>query len=98
MAENDNKYSKSDLINVVTDKTGYAKKEVKNVVDTLFTEIADVVADGGVVTIQGFARFFTKEAQPRSFRKIHSDEIVQVGARQLPKTKFSRNLTNRVKN
>lgn len=93
----ENKYSKSDIIMRVAEKTGNSKRNVKAIVDSTFNEIADIVADGGTVTIQGFARFFTKKAQPRSFRKINSGDIVEVGVRELPKTKFSKTLVNRVK-
>lgn len=93
----DSKYSKSDLIIQVAERTGMSKKDTKRVVDAIFDDISDIVATGGVVTIQGFARFFTKEAQPRQFRKIHSDEIVDVGTRDLPKTKFSKRFVERVK-
>lgn len=91
------KYSKSDLVNMVAEETGHTKKAVKEVVDTLFDKMGDIVSGGDSVTIQGFARFFTKEAQARQFRKIHSNEILEVGPRPLPKTKFSKQFVDRVK-
>ncbi len=91
------KYSKSDLVDIIADETGQSKRSVKVVVDTLFDKIGDLVSDGNSVTIQGFARFFTKEAKPRQFRKIHTDEVIQVEARELPKTKFSKKFVERVK-
>lgn len=93
----DNKFSKSDIIQMVVDETGKPKKEVKEITDTVFDKISEVMTDGGVVTIQGFARFFVKEAQPRQFRKINTEEVVEVGRRNLPKAKFSKNFTNKVK-
>lgn len=92
-----NKYSKSDLVAMVADETGESKRNVKVIVDTLFEKMGELVSNGDSVTIQGFARFFTKEAKPRQFRKIHTDEVVQVGARELPKTKFSKKFVDQVK-
>lgn len=91
------KFSKSDLVNMVAEETGLTKKDVKRTVDTLFEKIGDIVAAGDSVTIQGFCRFFSKEAQARSFRKINSDEIVEVGVRSLPKAKFSKVFVDKVK-
>lgn len=91
------RYSKSDLVDMVSDETGQSKRSVKVVVDSLFDKMGDLVSEGNSVTIQGFARFFTKEAKPRQFRKIHTDEVIQVAARDLPKTKFSKKFVDRVK-
>lgn len=92
------KLSKSDLITMVADETGQSKKDVKNVVDTLFVKIEAAIANGDAVTLQGFGRFYTREAKARVFRKINSTDIVNVGPRQLPKAKFSKKFIERVKN
>ena len=94
------KYSKSDLIALLIQKESLAtltKKEVKTVVDELFSSIEGIVVDGGAVTIQGLGRFFTREAKAKSFKKITTGEIVAVGERTLPKMKFSKSLVNKVK-
>jgi nucleoid DNA-binding protein len=95
--EPDLRCSKSDLIARAAEATGASRKVVKSVVDTIFNDISNIVAAGGTVTIQGFARFFSKTAQPRSFRKINSGDIVEVGERDLPKTKFSKKFVERIK-
>ena len=97
MADN-NRYSKSDLIEEIAGELELSKKDVKAVVDNVFTKIEGIISTGGAVTIQGFGRFFVKEAKARSFKKIHSDEIVEVGARSLPKTKFSKRFTEKIRN
>lgn len=91
------KLSTSELIAKVAEATGVSKKVAKQVIDTTFDTIGTTVADGGSVTVQGFARFFTKEAAPRDFKKIGTDEVVSVGARTLPKAKFSKNLVESTK-
>lgn len=91
------KISKSDLINGVAEKTGQSKKVTKGVVDMLFNDIQDAIVNGDVVTIQGFGRFYTRQAQGRFFKKINSTDIINVGPRSLPKTKFSKKLVERVK-
>jgi DNA-binding protein HU-beta len=88
----DNRFSKSDLIAMVVEETELSKKDVKVVVDSLFEKIEDTIADGGVVTIQGFGRFFVKEAKARSFKKIHSDEVIEVGERHFQRPSSQRPL------
>ncbi len=97
MSDETTKYTKEDLVNSTAEKLELPKKLVKSVVNSVFEDISDIVVEGGTVTIQRFGRFFSKEAKPRSFRKIHSNEIVEVGARDLPKIKFSKKLISRVK-
>lgn len=84
------KISKSDIISSVAEESNLPKKVVKTVVDSTFQKISELMADGETITIQGFARFYLKEAQPRTFKKINSDETIEVGARQLPKARFSK--------
>ena len=91
------KLSKSKLIELVTDNTGLAKKNVKAVIDSVFDTISTAVENKQVVSIQGFGRFFTKEAKPRQFRRINSTETVSVAARSLPKIKFSKRLVDKIK-
>jgi len=94
------KLSKSDLINTLTadeELSGLTKKEIKMVVDKVFLILGAVIVAGGVATIQGFGRLFTRVAKAKSFKKIISGEIVEVGERNLPKMKFSKSLVNRVK-
>jgi len=92
------KYSKADLVNLVSEEVGLSKRSVKEVVDSLFDTMSDIVSSGDSITIQGFARFYSKTAKERQFRKIHTDEIIRVDERQLPKAKFSKKLVERVKN
>jgi DNA-binding protein HU-beta len=92
-----NKVSKSDLIDYLAESTGLSKKATKTVVDRLFDKIETTLVAGDAVTIQGFGRLFTREAKGRSFKKINSDEVINVDARSLPKIKFSKKFVERVK-
>lgn len=91
------KVSKSDLVNIVAGKLEFTKKDVKLVLNCLFDTVADLIVDGNIVTIQNFGRFYIREAKPRSFRKVRTDEIISVGYRNLPKVRFSKELVSRVK-
>lgn len=97
------KLSKSDLINMVHGvandelEMDISKKNVRAIVDTTFNSLKACLSEGTPVTIQGFGRFETREAKPRTFKKINSDEIVEVSARNLPKVKFSKKLVESIK-
>lgn len=91
------KLSTSELISKVAEATGVSKKVAKQVIDTTFDTIGSSLSNGDSVTVQNFGRFFTKEAAPRDFKKIGTDEVVSVGARTLPKVKFSKNLVEATK-
>ena len=92
-----NKFSKSDLINIIAENLGFTKKDVRAVVNTLFDTISDIIVEGNVITIQKFGRFFVRDAKPRSFKKVNTQEIIEVGERKLPKMRFSKELVSRVK-
>jgi len=89
--------TKTDLIAATAEENGDSKKSVKKTIDTFLEKLTEAVAAGDIVTLQNLGRIFSKEAKPRSFRKIHSDEVIEVGFRNLPKIKFSKKFTTRVK-
>ena len=89
--------TKTDLIAMVAEENGDNKKNVKKNIDSFFEKMISAIARGDIVTLQNLGRFFSKEAKPRSFRKINSDETIEVGFRDLPKVKFSKKFTSRVK-
>ena len=91
------KFSKSDLVERSAARTGLSKKLTKHVIDDVFGDMADIIADGGTITIQGLFRLYIKEAQPRTFRKINTGELMEVGERNLPKAKYSKNLISKIK-
>ena len=91
------KISKSQIIAEIAEEQGKTKTAVKEAIDAFIDKIEDAVAAGDSVTIQGFGRLYSRPAQGRSFRKINSNEVINVGPRVLPKTKFSKKFIEKVK-
>lgn len=82
----------------IAENLGISKKLAKAIVKEVFQNIQDTIVSGGAVTIQGFGRFCQRTAEGRTYRTIRTNELREVGRRNLPKVKFAKNFINRVKN
>jgi len=90
------KYTKADIIECMADDLNMSKKDAKKAVDYVFNFVDDVMVEGGVLTIQGHGQYCVRDAKPRTFKQIHTQELVSVGARILPKLKFSKALIKKL--
>lgn len=94
MSENLNKKA---LVEVVADKLGKKKKDTTIVVDAIFDEIINTLADGGKVDISGFGKFeVTERAQRTGINPSTKEEIV-IPASKAPKFRASKALKDAVK-
>lgn len=74
-----------ELTAIVADATGASKKLSEQVVEALFSKIADTIKDGNEVTIRNFGRFYTKQRAARTARNPKTGAAVQVPAKSVIK-------------
>lgn len=70
--------------------------DVERVVDTIFNEISDALANGGRVEIRGFGSFTVKERTARIGRNPRTGEAVDVPEKRLPAFKTGKQLQDRL--
>lgn len=93
----DQKVSKSQLIEEIANEQEVSRMFTKEIIDLFMEKIEEAVVNGDSVTLQGFGRIYSRETRGRAFRKINSEDFIDVGSRVLPKIKFSKKFVERVK-
>jgi integration host factor subunit beta len=77
--------TKSELIQKLAERNPHLfLRDVEKIVDTVFGEITDALADGDRVELRGFGAFSVKHRDARVGRNPRTGETVQVEAKRLP--------------
>mgnify|MGYP003339580883 FL=1 len=77
--------NKAELIDLVADKTGLAKKDATNAVDTILDGIKNAVAKGDKVSLSGFGIFEKSDRAARTGRNPQTGDPVNIAATSVPK-------------
>ena len=88
--------NKSQLIEVVAEKSGITKKDAERLVSATFETIAAELIKGEKVLISGFGVFETKAREARVGRNPHTKESIQIPASKAPTFKPSKTLKDMV--
>ena len=76
--------NKSQLINVVAEKTGLSKKDTEQVLNTALDTISEQLIAGEKVQLVGFGAFDVKERAAHIGRNPKTKEEVEVPASRVP--------------
>jgi integration host factor subunit beta len=77
--------TKSELIQKLAERNPHLfLRDVEKIVDTVFGEITDALADGDRVELRGFGAFSVKHRDARIGRNPRTGETVHVEAKRLP--------------
>ncbi len=89
--------NKKELAEVIAEKFDLTKGKSGEIVDTLFESIADALADGKKVEINGFGKFEVKTRAPRTGINPQTKEVIDIPATNTPGFKASKSLKERVR-
>jgi DNA-binding protein HU-beta len=89
--------NKSQLINIVADKTDLKKKDGELVVDTMINTIYSTLKSNDKVTISGFGTFETKHRQERNGVNPKTGEKIVVTEAILPIFKAGKTFKEEIK-
>lgn len=81
----DAKVTKDELIEEICADTRLSKRQVREVIDSLFTNIIYYISHGRPVAIYGFGTFEIQHRNARIGRNIHTGEAVPIPERTIPK-------------
>ena len=82
--------NKSELIHIVAEKSGIAKKDAERVVNATFETIAAQLKKGEKVQLSGFGSFEVKAREARVGRNPHTREAIRIPAAKVPAFKPSK--------
>ena len=89
--------TKSDLIQKIADRNPHLYlRDIEKIVNTIFDEITDALADGNRVELRGFGAFSVKHRDARIGRNPRTGESVQVEAKSMPFFKTGKALRERL--
>ncbi len=88
--------NKLELITIVAEKSGIAKKDAERAVNAALDTVSAALSKGERVQLTGFGTFESKERSPRMGRNPHTKEAVEIPATRVPTFKPSKNLKDMV--
>ena len=88
--------NKTDLVNVVANETGLAKKDVDAVVAATLKAITAALKEGDKVQLLGFGSFEVKEVAARVGRNPQTGETIEIPASKKPAFSAAKVLKNEV--
>lgn len=90
--------NKSELIEVIAQKTGMTKKRAEDVVNLVFDSMTNALAVGERIEIRGFGSFVNRSYGAYTGRNPRTSESIQVKPKRLPFFKVGKELKERVDN
>ena len=90
--------TKTDLVNVVADKTGLKKKDAEAAVNATFDAIVDALNNGDKVQLIGFGTFEVKAVAAREGRNPKTGEVIKIAPSKKPAFTASKVLKDQVNN
>ncbi len=88
---------RSELIQKIADENPHLyQRDVERIVNTIFNEISDALANGNRVELRGFGAFSVKKRDARIGRNPRTGESVQVDEKCVPFFKTGKLLRNRL--
>ena len=88
--------TKTELINVVAEKTGFSKKDIDKAVVAVIDAISEALAGGDKVQLVGFGTFEVKERGERKGINPRTKEEITIAASKLPSFKAGKALKDAV--
>jgi integration host factor subunit alpha len=88
--------TKIDLVELLCSKLDCSKKEVQEIVDSLFEMIRVELEQGRDIKLPGFGNFFVRSKRSRVGRNPKTGESIEITARKVISFKPSQILRNRV--
>jgi DNA-binding protein HU-beta len=84
--------NKTELVSKVSADTGLSKKDVSQVVDSMFHSISEALKEGDKVQIIGFGNFEIRERAARKGRNPQTGAEIEIAASKVPAFKPGKQL------
>ena len=88
---------KSELVQIIANRNPHLfQRDVENIVNAVFDEITDSLAQGNRVELRGFGAFSVKQRDARVGRNPRTGESVEVDSKHVPFFKTGKLLRDRL--
>ncbi len=88
--------NKKELVDRVSEGTGYHKKEIKEILEGTLDAISDALAKGERVQLVGFGTFEVSKRAAREGRNPQTGKKIKIAARKVPKFRPGKALKDQV--
>jgi len=88
--------TKADLADTVYEKVGISKKEAEEIIETLFSSLKGILAEGESVKITGFGTFLVRRKGSRKGRNPKTGTEIEITQRKVVTFKPSTQLKDLV--
>lgn len=88
--------NKSELIEIIAEKTRVTKKKAEDVVNLIFDSMTAALVKGERIEIRGLGSFVSREYGSYTGRNPRTNESIQVQPKRLPFFKVGKELKERV--
>jgi integration host factor subunit beta len=88
--------NKLDLVEALREKEGITKNEAATIVELVFDEMSNAMANGDRVEIRGLCSFYVKQYKSYTGRNPKTGEKVKINPKNLPFFKCGKELKERV--
>lgn len=75
--------TKADIVESLYQKVGFSKKEAADLVELVFDQLKNTLANGQKVKISGFGNFVVREKRTRVGRNPQTGEQIEISARRV---------------
>jgi integration host factor subunit alpha len=86
--------TKADLIEAVSERVGFSKKEAAEMVELVFDILKDNLKSKENIKISGFGNFIVRQKQTRKGRNPQTGDEIKISARKVVTFKTSQVLRN----
>ena len=88
--------NKLDLVEALREKEGITKNEAATIVELVFDEMSNAMANGDRVEIRGLCSFYVKQYKSYTGRNPKTGKKVKINPKNLPFFKCGKELKDRV--
>ncbi len=89
--------NKTELIEMVAEKSGMTKKDSENAVAAILDGITETLAGGDKVQLVGFGTFEVRSRKEREGRNPSTGEAIKIAAQKVPAFKPGKALKDKIK-
>ena len=88
--------NKKELVDVLSEKVGFSKKDTMEFVDSFIELVSDKLAEGEDVKLVGFGTFTVSSREARKGVNPQTKKEIKIPARKVPKFKPGNDLKEKV--
>ena len=75
--------TKADIVEALYEKVGFSKKDAADLVEMVFDQIKNTLANGQKIKISGFGNFVVREKRSRVGRNPQTGQSIEISARRV---------------